>query len=196
MTTLDDVLEEARGHTRIATLLSAAGRGPVAGYWHRGAAPAQSRGLTPLVSVDLSTGPALALVGWLHLLTDPRRVVGLAHITTAPPEALRDFEPLHARTEVIFPSPEQLAAAATPALRKALAGGLRDAYNRHYQSTYPLYTAQADFMLGGWPFEWPDERPAALVGAQFVGCSFRDAEPWWELWYTLEDTLEVVGRVT
>jgi hypothetical protein len=149
-----------------------------------------------LVSVDLWTGPALALVGWLHLLTDPGRVVGSAHITASPTDALRDFEPLHARTEVVFPSPEQLAAAATPALREALAGGLCDAYNRHYQSTYPLYTDHADFMLGGWPCEWPDELPAGLAGAQFVGCSFRDAEPWWELWYTLEDRVEVIGRIT
>ncbi len=69
------------------------------------------------------------------------------------------------------------------------------AYNREFQRRCPLYTGQADAVIGGWHMMWPESNSYDEHGSQIYIWTFRDAEPWLEIW-NQNNKLMVIDRTT
>ncbi len=77
----------------------------------------------------------------------------------------------------------------------ALAGGEDQAYVRLWQSNCSLYTGEADAVLGGWHFPWPDGDWEQLRDQPLLIWTITDSEPWVEVWGTGEG-FRVMQRIT
>ena len=71
-----------------------------------------------------------------------------------------------------------------------------DEYERVYQAQHPLYTDEAWAALGGWHFPWPDGDWNERLADRLLLTTFRDSEPWIEVWSTDMAGLRVFGRIT
>lgn len=69
------------------------------------------------------------------------------------------------------------------------------AYNREFQRRCPLYTGQVDAVIGGWHMMWPESNSYDEHGLQMYLWTFRDAEPWIEVW-PQNNELKAVDRIT
>ncbi len=70
-----------------------------------------------------------------------------------------------------------------------------DAYEAAFQAQYPLYTGNAHAVVGGWHFTWPDDDWEQRLNDVLLLCTFKDYEPWVEVWLH-EGRFEVVERIT
>lgn len=61
----------------------------------------------------------------------------------------------------------------------------------------PIWAANADVQIGGWPWSWPDGlwNEHEDRGQRLVLWTFRGSEPWLEVWWK-EGEFEVVARIT
>jgi hypothetical protein len=73
--------------------------------------------------------------------------------------------------------------------------GPTDAYLRAYMAEYPLYSGTTEAVIGGWHFPWPDGDWASRMDQRLLLCTFRDSEPWVEVWERGQGW-EVIQRVT
>jgi hypothetical protein len=73
--------------------------------------------------------------------------------------------------------------------------GLLDAYEYrcplHYANKEGIYA-----MLGGWHEAWPDNEAYDDEPGRLVLWTFKDSEPWLEVWQRPTGQLEVVPRIT
>lgn len=68
-----------------------------------------------------------------------------------------------------------------------------------YDVRCPLHYADADgiyAMLGGWHESWPEDDSYDHQAGRLVLWTFRDAEPWLEVWWRPSGLLQVVSRIT
>jgi hypothetical protein len=72
---------------------------------------------------------------------------------------------------------------------------LGDAYERKYQEQSPLYARNADAVLGGWHMRWPEDEAYDENKDSLLLWTFRDAEPWIEVWLN-NGQLNVKARIT
>jgi hypothetical protein len=68
-------------------------------------------------------------------------------------------------------------------------------YERYYQSETPIYFEGPYAQLGGWHIPWPDGDWAELLGYNLVIWTFRESEPWVEVWET-DGAYKVIQRIT
>jgi hypothetical protein len=68
-------------------------------------------------------------------------------------------------------------------------------YERRYQSECPLYRRGAHAVLGGWHFPWPDGDWEELLKQALLVWTFKDSEPWVEVWRTKKG-YRVIQRIT
>jgi hypothetical protein len=47
-----------------------------------------------------------------------------------------------------------------------------------------FYRAAGDLIVGGWHFLWPEDDFYMPPELQLVALTLRDAEPWFEIWYS------------
>jgi hypothetical protein len=73
--------------------------------------------------------------------------------------------------------------------------GVIEGYDRDWQSTHPLYTNAAYAQLGGWPLVWPEESALEQSGRTLVLRTYREAEPWVEVFQSGR-RYEVLLRIT
>jgi hypothetical protein len=69
------------------------------------------------------------------------------------------------------------------------------AYERRYQSQYPLYSGGVFATLGGWHFPWPDGDWEELLAGQLLIQTFENSEPWVEVWQW-GNGYRVIERIT
>lgn len=105
-----------------------------------------------------------------------------AHDSTAVLSASEGV-PLYAHAEYSFPPPD------------AFNGGDTDEYIRAWQSNCPLYTGEADAVIGGWHFPWPDGDWEELRNQLLLVWTIADSEPWVEVWKS-SGGFRVIQRIT
>lgn len=71
-----------------------------------------------------------------------------------------------------------------------------ETYEEVFQKQYPLFNDEIYAMISGWHFPWPDGDWVNLVNDQLILCTFKDAEPWVEVWDKGSNGLEVIQRIT
>ena len=74
--------------------------------------------------------------------------------------------------------------------------GLARQYLHLFEQEHPLYTDSAWVVVGGWHFPWPDGDWASRLQDRLVVTTYRDSEPWLEVWATTDDLLQVKARTT
>ncbi|MEI7025073.1 hypothetical protein [Paenibacillus sp. y28] len=90
-------------------------------------------------------------------------------------------------------SPEVMAWANAPESDPEVAGG----YEEYYDKYCPLYSDQIYAVLGGWHYMWPDSfQWEEYIDRDLLICTFKDAEPWIEVWDDGEREYEVIERMT
>jgi hypothetical protein len=68
-------------------------------------------------------------------------------------------------------------------------------YQRAFQANHPLYLGDCDAMLGGWGNVYPDSRWRNLMNKSLLVTTFRDAEPWLEV-YDSGKSFSCYSRIT
>lgn len=68
-------------------------------------------------------------------------------------------------------------------------------YERAYWAESAFENPRVYAAVGGWHHPWPDENWDRRVDQQILLCTFRDSEPWVEVW-NRRGRLEVVQRIT
>lgn len=63
-------------------------------------------------------------------------------------------------------------------------GELSQQYEAEWISRSPFYQQTADVVVGGWHFLWPDDDFFVPPELRLVALTLRDAEPWFELWFS------------
>jgi hypothetical protein len=71
-----------------------------------------------------------------------------------------------------------------------------EAYNQTYQARSPLYSTEVYAVLGGWHMLWPDDDTYDRGDDRLVLWTFKDAEPWIEVWLTGSGKLKAQSRIT
>jgi hypothetical protein len=61
---------------------------------------------------------------------------------------------------------------------------VRDGYVNEWKRRSAFYLADADVIVGGWHFLWPDDDFYTPPELQLLALTLRDAEPWYEIWYS------------
>jgi len=57
-------------------------------------------------------------------------------------------------------------------------------YTREWERRSPFCRNAGDLIVGGWHFLWPEDDFFVPPELQFVALTLRDAEPWFEIWYS------------
>ncbi len=114
------------------------------------------------------------------LVTGGAELVGTEDVALPPVEALETYGSAQMRS--LLRSPDQ-------------ANPLLDAYEErcplHYADREGIYA-----MLGGWHVPWPENDAYDTEPGRLVLWTFKDSEPWLEVWQRPSGQLEVVPRIT
>jgi hypothetical protein len=70
-----------------------------------------------------------------------------------------------------------------------------DEYHEEYRKQSPLYRDDAYAVLGGWHLPWPEGDWVELIKSQLIAWTFKDSEPWVEVWRT-DGLYRVIQRIT
>lgn len=119
--------------------------------------------------------PAIALSG-----TDGIDLVGTEDVALPPVEALEVYGSAEMR-RLLLPSLDQATLLDTYEERCPL----------HYADKEGIYA-----LLGGWHVPWPENDAYDDEPGRLVLWTFKDAEPWLEVWQRPSGLLEVVPRIT
>lgn len=166
-------------------------------------------------------GPALAdvgikgLTGCLGIYTnedDCRSGLVAVNPSLSLPRSFQDGVPLFGRKGLSWPPIDAVFLLGPSALHAWLADNgwmpeepynenfrdrvLVDVYECVWQRECPLYGGGVHAQLGGWHMPWPDGDWYALMERRLVAWTFQDAEPWVEVWLSVEGTFHVMQRVT
>ena len=74
--------------------------------------------------------------------------------------------------------------------------GVARQYLRLFEQDHPMYSDSAWVAIGGWHFPWPDGDWHSLLQDRLLVTTYRDSEPWLEVWATADDLLQVKARTT
>jgi hypothetical protein len=74
-------------------------------------------------------------------------------------------------------------------------GSVPHDYKRLWQANCPMYTKGIVAVCGGWHFPWPDGDFTELLNSQLVLWTFKNAEPWIEVYFDGEG-FSVKERIT
>lgn len=104
---------------------------------------------------------------------------------------------------ISFPPTEAFLQYGSPALQKCLQSENTSVpewsfLEKEYQKHCPLYdsTDSTVALLGGWHHPWPDGDWQQLTKKRFVLWTFRNSEPWVEVWLNRSGKFEVLQRIT
>lgn len=101
--------------------------------------------------------------------------------------------------DVALPPVEALEIYGSEAIRRLLEGPDRASLLDTYEEQCPLHYADEEgiyAMLGGWHVSWPEDDAYDAEPGRLVLWTFRDAEPWLEVWQRHSGQLAVVPRIT
>lgn len=213
--TPEELIEEGRRFARPITLLTNEGN-EYSGIWRGdGVVAPTNKSLKHWLTIDLSRVPDAGLKGCLSVYSDGNDIGECAHDPIARLPVSPTGVMLHARESKCLPPIEELFRRGSPRVQEWLnskpwnpewgynsnfpdADGNADAYERAYQASQPLYGELSAWVsLGGWPMQWPedDATPEQSRGAQLIAWTYRDAEPWLEIWLS-NGAFSIEHRVT
>ena len=69
-------------------------------------------------------------------------------------------------------------------------------YESAIQKVSPIYNASTFAQLGGWNIPWPEDDWDELLDQILLVWTFKDAEPWVEVWLDNAQTMRVIQRIT
>ncbi|MGX9685769.1 hypothetical protein ACTQ9L_01270 [Deinococcus wulumuqiensis] len=218
---LSELVERARSLARPTWLLREAGEGPVMGIWGGEGVVArpteESNSFSHWLSVRADLLPLEpALSGVVSLYFDEEDARGLVLHHPAATLSGADGEALYASARADLPHADALFEHLPPAQQEHLAqtfGGtpgvlrgqafgfphpLATALDNALVGEHPLWSDDPPAaQIGGWPWGWPDtawnEREGQ--GQTLVLWTFRDSEPWLEVWWTGQQ-FEVAEHIT
>lgn len=101
--------------------------------------------------------------------------------------------------DVALPPPEALEVYGSPAMRELTQRGNEGNPLATYQERCPLFYADAEGIfatLGGWHVPWPENDAYDDELGRLVLWTFKDSEPWLEVWQRPSGQLRVVPRIT
>ncbi len=177
----------------------------LAGIWGgSGIIPSHAGALKHWVTVDCSwlSRQGLPLRGCLSLYQndDESEFIAAVDKNNRLPQEGFDGIPLAGQEELAIPPCEALDVCGSELTRQWFeAGGGRDvglAYDLEYQRRCPLYRDDVFAVLGGWHAFWPDMDAFDEEKGHLILWTFRDAEPWVEVWLEDSGRLKVIPRIT
>jgi hypothetical protein len=128
------------------------------------------------------------------------RFVAVTDPTAALPATSGGSIPLFGQEEPSIPPCEALDVCGSDLARDWFAAGggaaIGQAYDREYQRRCPLWRDDVFAVVGGWHTFWPDSEDFAAQPGRLVLWTFRDAEPWVEVWADESGSLRAVPRIT
>lgn len=65
-----------------------------------------------------------------------------------------------------------------------VAGDLEAGYTAEWNRRSVLVQNGVDLIVGGWHFQWPEDDFYMPPQRQLIALTLRDAEPWYEVWYS------------
>src|SRR5262249_17740336 len=101
--------------------------------------------------------------------------------------------------DVAMPPEEALAVFGSNAIRELTKRGNEGNPLATYKERCPLFYADAEgifAMLGGWHVSWPENDAYDDEQGRLALWTFKDSEPWLEVWQRPSGQLEVVARIT
>jgi hypothetical protein len=209
--TADELLAEARRIARPCIHLTASSKdGPLAGLWQgKGVVPVKAPEHKHWLSLDCSQLRAefsdLKLTGVLSIYTNEEDCEGgiCAHDPKQSLDGAKGKQ-LFAKPATTLPALTSLLRSNTPLIKKWLEEigarldqrfityqkGIKEltgAYHKAYQATDPKYDAKSPVYagVGGWPNEIYEDEWAEEVNdpkARQLAFTFRDSEPWVQVW--------------
>lgn len=172
------------------------------GFW-RGDGVVPLSGGKHWVSVDCSwlAQQGFPVGGCLSLYEqDVLRFVAVMDATATMPATNGESIPLFGQEEPSIPPCEALDVCGSDLARDWFAAGggapIGEAYDREYQRRCPLWRDDVVAVLGGWHTFWPDSDDYKAQPGRLVLWTFRDAEPWVEVWTDESGSLRAVPRIT
>jgi hypothetical protein len=193
MIDLAGFIAEATKLARPSVQLRPGGTGEPRAYWHGNV----HDGLVACLRVEDK---------WLDIFTSWRRD-GWVEVRDVPQTS---DTPLFAHTVLSLPPIDVVFMRGSPEVEAHLTrvGWRRDwpyndncrdpvanAYNRHWQTTCPLYGKGTYAVCGGWPVPWPDDDFAEWIDSDLVLWTLEEAEPWVEV-FRRDGQYHVLKRVT
>ena len=171
--------DEANRLSRPCEFLPRNGAGKPSEFWH---------GTSPGLCVSLADHDK-----WLNVFLHDDCINGNVEITAMPTTS---NIPLYATTGISLPPVDAVFLLEGKAISEFLAkhnwaqeepfnnnfpDGVPSEYNRKWQSNCPLYQSDISMMRGGWNMPWPSGDWYDHVNDQLVAWTFRDSEPWVEV---------------
>lgn len=207
---MEHLLAEGERLARPCLLLSERRRGNApSGFW--GGEPVLKPPPGPwrywlTIRCDWLSEHELPLRGILSLYTNEEDCVSgvVIHDPTGQlPQKVKGGVPLFGQEATSFPPVEAFLQYGSPAMKKCLRaeGSPIPEWNfleKKYQDHCPLYdsTESTVAVLGGWHHPWPDGDWQPLTRKRFVLWTFRDSEPWVEVWLNRSGMFQVLQRIT
>ena len=209
---LAKLIEEAESLSRPVTYLVPAGASDRVGFWW-GPSPG-SRVLVDRVwlALDCTLVPELEIpVGILQLSFDSASGSASATIADSWPSRSGPAQPLRPVPGRSLPPMDALFRLGSDAIGQWLEarGWQRDwgynsnfpddvarQYEQVFEERHPLYTDSVWATVGGWHFPWPDGDWDDRLHDTLLVTTYRDSEPWLEIWATADDGLQALARIT
>jgi hypothetical protein len=174
---------------------------PVAG-WNARLSANERAGVWLRVDLRQHPNERIQANGVLSVEVDPRSCEGIAKSLPDEPFAVQKGErPLFAEEAWDYPHHEILEVKGKKAVRNLLANdadAVKEYEDEWWASARPtdlLADSNVYAQLGGWPMQWPEEGADEQLKKQLVLRTYRDAEPWIEV-FRRGRRYEVVVRIT
>ena len=178
---LDQFLNEAQRLSRDGTQLSENGSGEPVGYWHSSASP----GLCVSISCKDK---------WLNIYTDDKNG-GYVESHDYP---IKSDLPLFGEEKNFLPPGDVIFRKGSKTIGDYLTShqwyriasyndnfpdSIPGEYENIWMDNCPLYTSDITAVVGGWQMPWPDGDFEEFIDHELVLWTFKDAEPWIEVFY-------------
>jgi len=214
----EQLIEEGQKLARPCVYLNAVGEGEVVALWGGPGVIAAPEGpYKHWLSLDcqfLPQNPA-NLTGCISIYTDEEDleggVVASDEFMSLPP-AENGSIPLFAQKSVSLPPIDavfQFGSAAVQDWLRSHGWEAEWGYNDNFkgrevvaeyetavQKVSPLYNDNTFAQLGGWNIPWPEDDWEELLEQTLLLWTFKDAEPWVEVWLDEDQMLRVIQRIT
>ncbi|CAN5586470.1 hypothetical protein BH09VER1_BH09VER1_40550 [soil metagenome] len=213
--TPEQLIQEGRQLQRPCSFLQPEGTGPVAAIWYaRDAAEIEATGYRCWLTIDASHIPGLpsSITGYVSVFTDEKSFKG-GRVEISPSWPQRTGTELYAHPASVLPPIDAVFARGSEAVgewidshgwRRTIryndnfkGASVANAYERLWFEEFPLY-AEPDVyaVLGGWHWPCADGDWHDFIDDHLMIFTFKDSEPWVEVWHTANSEFRVIQRIS
>jgi hypothetical protein len=210
---IDLLTSEADKLSRLVTCLVPDKTGDIVGIWWGAESDQHKEDVPYWLALDGAALPTLGIASkFLVVSVDHSSLSGVATVLdSAPRDSTRKGRPLYAVAARSLPPIDAVFLFGSDEVDTWLAecswqrdweynDNFPDPVARHYEELFqlqhPLYTNSAWAAVGGWHLPWPDGDWRERLNDRLLVTTYRDSEPWLEVWATAHADLEVAYRIT